>query len=93
MTCLPQERVPFDLYTISFYFVFTCMTTVGFGDITPHTMTETVFSIYCMFIGCTVFGYIVGMMSSEASGKSITSKMSRKVVVLAYFGSILSENY
>jgi hypothetical protein len=74
-----QDRVPFDLYTISFYFVFTCMTTVGFGDITPHTMTETVFSIYCMFIGCTVFGYIVGMMSSEASASNNDEEYLQKI--------------
>ena len=74
-----SNRVPFDLYTISFYFVFTCMTTVGFGDITPHTMMETVFSIYCMFIGCTVFGYIVGMMSSEASSSNNDDEYLQKI--------------
>tara|TARA_A100001015_G_scaffold283352_1_gene348581 strand:- start:1062 stop:2582 length:1521 start_codon:yes stop_codon:yes gene_type:complete len=73
------NRTPFDLYTISFYFVFTCMTTVGFGDITPHTMSETIFSIYCMFIGCTVFGYIVGMMSSEASASNNDEEYLQKI--------------
>lgn len=73
------NRVPFDLYCISFYFVFTCMTTVGFGDITPHTMSETIFSIYCMFIGCTVFGYIVGMMSSEASASNNDEEYLQKI--------------
>jgi hypothetical protein len=74
-----EHRVPFDLYSISFYFVFTCMTTVGFGDITPHTMSETLFSIYCMFIGCTVFGYIVGMMSSEASASNNDEEYLQKI--------------
>ena len=55
------------------------MTTVGFGDITPHTMSETLFSIYCMFIGCTVFGYIVGMMSSEASASNNDEEYLQKI--------------
>ena len=73
------EREPFDMYIISFYYVFTCMTTVGFGDITPHTITETVFSIYTMFIGCTVFGYIVGVMSSEASAGNTDEEYLQKI--------------
>ena len=26
---------------------------------------------YCMYIGCTIFGYIVGIMSSETDGMAL----------------------
>ena len=40
------------------------MTTVGYGDITPGTNAEKGFAIFSMFVGVTVFGYIVGSMAS-----------------------------
>eukprot|EP01043_Picozoa_sp_COSAG02_P044906 COSAG02_NODE_4055_length_5840_cov_3.261656_3_plen_560_part_00 len=70
---------PSEQYLVSFYFVFTCMTTVGFGDITPHLVSEIIFSAYCMFVGCTTFGYIVGIMSSEASANAMDEEYLHKI--------------
>jgi hypothetical protein len=45
-----------QLYLLSFYYVFTTMSTVGYGDITPHLYMEYVFSLWNMFVGTIVFG-------------------------------------
>ena len=37
---------------------------VGYGDIIPQNNTEKIANILSMFIGATVFGYIVGSMAS-----------------------------
>jgi hypothetical protein len=48
------------MYLISFYWSFTTMTTVGFGDITGSTGIEQGFSIFAMGIGGFTFALIVG---------------------------------
>lgn len=41
------------------------MTTVGFGDIKPQTTAERIYSLLVMFIGASVFGYILGAVAAE----------------------------
>lgn len=48
------------MYLMSFYWSFTTMTTVGFGDITGATGLEQSFSIIAMGIGGFTFALIVG---------------------------------
>eukprot|EP00617_Octactis_speculum_P002148 CAMPEP_0185798530 /NCGR_PEP_ID=MMETSP1174-20130828/162198_1 /TAXON_ID=35687 /ORGANISM="Dictyocha speculum, Strain CCMP1381" /LENGTH=191 /DNA_ID=CAMNT_0028494033 /DNA_START=1037 /DNA_END=1609 /DNA_ORIENTATION=- len=53
-----------DHYVAGIYWAFTTMTTVGYGDIYPQNDQERVYAIFIMLIGATVFGYIVGSVSS-----------------------------
>ena len=46
------------------YWAFTTTTTVGYGDIAPHTKYEQVFAMLCMLLACGVFAYIVGSIES-----------------------------
>lgn len=39
-------------YISSLYFTFTILTSVGFGNISPETNNEKVFSIFAMMLGC-----------------------------------------
>lgn len=39
-------------YITALYFTFSSLTSVGFGNVSPNTNTEKVFSICVMLIGC-----------------------------------------
>ena len=43
-----------------FYFAFTTLTTVGFGDLRPYSTFERIFNALILFIGVACFSYIIG---------------------------------
>ena len=47
-----------------FYFVIVTLTTVGYGDVTPHTFNEKVIAIALIFVGIFVFSTITAVISS-----------------------------
>lgn len=55
---------PFSLYTQSFYFMVTTMTTVGYGDMTVGTDNERTFCAFIMVVGVVIFGYVSGSIAS-----------------------------
>lgn len=44
-----------DKYVTALYFTFSSLTSVGFGNVSPNTNSEKVFSICVMLIGCKYF--------------------------------------
>ncbi|KAG9508636.1 Potassium voltage-gated channel protein eag, partial [Fragariocoptes setiger] len=71
------------LYLTSLYFTMTCMTSVGFGNVSPETNWEKIFTIVMMVIGAllyaTIFGHVTTiiqqMMSSTAKYHEILSNV------------------
>jgi len=61
------EEDLYSRYIASLYWAFTTMTTVGYGDVLPTSDLERVFATAIMILGATVFGYIVGSVSTLAS--------------------------
>ncbi|KAJ8613553.1 hypothetical protein CTAYLR_002195 [Chrysophaeum taylorii] len=64
-----DERSPADWdwrrqYLVSFYFAFSIMTTVGFGDITPESDVERIYAIIAMLLGVSFYSYIIATVSS-----------------------------
>jgi hypothetical protein len=55
----------YDTYVSSIYFVFTTLTTVGYGDITPMTNTEKCFTMILMGFGVGYYSYVIGSLSSS----------------------------
>lgn len=44
-----------DMYVTALYFTFSSLTSVGFGNVSPNTNSEKIFSICVMLIGCKSF--------------------------------------
>ena len=49
---------------VSFYFVSTTVTTVGYGDISAENNLEYIFSIVMLFVGVISFAALSGSLSS-----------------------------
>ena len=48
-----------DQYFASLYWTFACMLGIGYGDITPHNLTERLYAIVAMLFGSVMFGAII----------------------------------
>jgi CRP-like cAMP-binding protein len=59
-------------YWDALYFSVTTLTTVGFGDRTPTTNSEKVYSIVAELAGCVIFGIIAGSLGRLATSTSIS---------------------
>jgi hypothetical protein len=57
-----QDAPTFDKYIISLYWAFTTMTTVGYGDVSPYTMSEKIYAMFSMLIACGVIKYHGGYL-------------------------------
>ena len=47
------------------------MTTVGYGDITPITNIEKLFTMLSMLISCGIFAYVVGSIENIVRQSSL----------------------
>mmetsp|Transcript_14216 Transcript_14216/g.26825 ORF Transcript_14216/g.26825 Transcript_14216/m.26825 type:complete len:575 (-) Transcript_14216:76-1800(-) len=54
----------FDQYVAALYWAFTTMTTTGYGDIIPITLSEKIFTMFTMLLACGVFAFTLGSVSS-----------------------------
>ena len=62
LTITPGDEL--STYLHSLYWSATVLTTVGFGDIVPKTDVELAFTIGVMFIGVTLYAYVIGNIAA-----------------------------
>uniref|UniRef100_H2Z0V3 Cyclic nucleotide-binding domain-containing protein n=1 Tax=Ciona savignyi TaxID=51511 RepID=H2Z0V3_CIOSA len=53
-----------DKYVTALYFTFSSLTSVGFGNVSPNTNNEKIFSICVMLIGALMYASIFGNVSA-----------------------------
>ena len=74
------------LYITSIYFVFTTLTTVGYGDIFAFTTEERVFALIIMSFGSAFYSYTISNLSTiMASIDSRTLNMKARISALNEF--------
>jgi voltage-gated potassium channel len=52
------------LYLRSFYWAVTTIATIGYGDVTPVTPMQTIFTISVEVIGAGLYGYVIAIFAS-----------------------------
>lgn len=68
-----QYSPPITDLSTAFYFAIVCMSTVGFGDIVPHTVEARIFTLTIIAFGITVFATSLASLA----GPVITHSLNR----------------
>jgi CRP-like cAMP-binding protein len=71
-------------YLAAVYWSLTTLTTVGYGDITPSSDAERVFSIFSMAIGGAFYGYVVGAITTVVASSDLNQSAYHERMDLIY---------
>ncbi len=67
----PEHFDDASLYLRALYWTVTTMTTIGYGDITPHGNQQILFVIFIEVFGAGMYGYVIGVVASLISNFDI----------------------
>jgi len=59
------KKTPLQRLALSCYYVLTGLTTVGYGDFNAQNQKEKIFGITVMFLGVTIFSYVMSEFSDQ----------------------------
>ena len=62
-----------NLYLISFYYLITTMTTVGYGDVSSDSFTEIIFRIILLAVGILCYSWLISNISNGINRQSYAS--------------------
>jgi hypothetical protein len=72
-----------QLYAAALYWSVTTITTVGYGDIGPHSSIERVYCIMVMMVGVFLYSYTIGALSNLLTNLDRRkAKLNRKLEIL-----------
>ncbi len=86
---IPEGETQVSTYINSLYWTLTTLTTIGYGDITPKTDPQKIFTMVIMIVGAGMYGYIIGnianLLANIDYAKTVfTEKMERINTFLKY---------
>ena len=64
-------------YIKALYWTLTTITTIGYGDITPSTNTQTIFTMFVQLTGAGMYGYIIGNLASMLASSDLARTQFR----------------
>lgn len=73
---------------MTLYFSFTTLTTVGFGDIVPHSDSERFFCSLFLLFGVALFSYIQNIFRKTIENLSSYNKDFEQDMLLLYFVNV-----
>lgn len=76
----PYNESLYEVYVGCLYWAVTTMSTVGYGDIVPITVTEKVFASFVMILACGVFAFILASVSSLVESHRLEANIFRDQV-------------
>ena len=71
-----------ELFTASYYFVASTITTVGYGDISATTTQERIIAIFIMITGVISFSYATGTLSAILSNYDNAQKIFKEQMAI-----------
>jgi hypothetical protein len=79
----------FTQYLHALYWCVTTLTTIGYGDITPSTNAQIIYTMVVMVLGVAMYGYVIGnvanlLANSDHAKVHYTSNMERLSSFLNY---------
>lgn len=70
-----QDKSDSEVYLICIYFVFTTLTTIGYGDITPSNDCEKVFVLVLISFGVGFYSYLISSFSNSVKSNDQASML------------------
>lgn len=64
-------------YLKALYWTMTTITTIGYGDITPSTNPQTIYTMFVQLIGAGMYGYIIGNLASLLANSDLARTQFR----------------
>jgi len=67
----------FTNYIKALYWCITTITTIGYGDITPSTNVQTIYTMFVQITGAGMYGYIIGNLASMLANSDLARTQFR----------------
>jgi CRP-like cAMP-binding protein len=64
-------------YLKALYWTLTTITTIGYGDITPTTNPQTIYTMFVQLTGAGMYGYIIGNLASMLANSDLARTQFR----------------
>jgi len=64
-------------YVRALYWTITTITTIGYGDITPSSNVQTIYTMFVQLIGAGMYGYIIGNLASLLANSDLARTQFR----------------